>query len=988
MSYDFKPQIDQNIKVLSELAKNSQDMVIEFQKSVKEQSVQVGDYKLPLPTGDSIESINKLDSDISLLNFGNFTSFVDGAKVPTLPSDLESITPDELLEALCSIKEETLQEIQQPLSITREDLQSVEFCKPEEPSAPQITYEDFKKLCEAIAPPSEPTKVLEESPLTNLEDAFKGLDTTLPEDNPAPLDERNQQMNQVLNALEKLDVFGSPEDVLFEELNKTDIGSLLSVASDSLRNGGDIPDSLRNDILNSDINSLTNAPSRPDDKLVIDCVKILEPIVQESQKKGERLNKVKTRISEIKQEAKIGSIFVKFWESVTETLDNGKFKVLGDLAKKRNEKQKEKDNTFVLNIIKRNRLSSEIEQIEKKQSEIIKSTFQDKTFFQLKFLRDILNKNVKELASEIDIRYDKYNAPNFIYDKTKSNPNSDAKLQKLQKGLIGSIGAIDLTLDGGVEKIVQKAKKTDIEFEKEISNAIEIVEKFGFAWAVETIASGGERLDYVKNYNNKLGKRLKEVYDPLVKELEEMEIEQEELQKYFDELNTTIRDSLAEQGCELPELQDPETPAGSDVNYKGIPMDASQSPTIFDLRWWRKFCSLATIMNLAPVHWPVGLILPTIPKPLFIPCPIIWVPLIVINTPIALIVVLIGQCGILPSPFVFILNTSDCPLGPIGPKSAWFPVAIRPMCKIKDEPTSKRLDASPEINIPMLNPSDLQKHIDDIQKFISDNLNRMKQNQEDLERRQADIERKKSEILEKTKKVNDLQSKIASLTQGISNAIQKVGEYISKITENQNKISNFKNDIEKKKNEIQSLQNQQPPDPNANQKIEQAKSEIAKKQSDINSLLNQNADLNGAVSNLKKEIADKESDLKKNTFSQQDLQASAEKRQAEIERDAKDLADKQKQNLILQQQNLALQNKINVFSVPLGFTLCASLPPPSPSTPAKNEVNPEITKLMPLYIDDLPTWERLSLLNIPLLLFLWKWCAAGKNGGGFLRDPI
>jgi hypothetical protein len=41
-----------------------------------------------------------------------------------------------------------------------------------------------------------------------------------------------------------------------------------------------------------------------------------------------------------------------------------------------------------------------------------------------------------------------------------------------------------------------------------------------------------------------------------------------------------------------------------------------------------------------------------------------------------------------------------------------------------------------------------------------------------------------------------------------------------------------------------------------------------------------------------------------------------------------------------------------------------------------------------LYIDDLPTWERISLINIPFLAFLWQWCAAGKNGGGFLRDPI
>lgn len=989
MSIDYKSQIEQNIKVLSELASSSLDISLQFKKNAIENSTQVGDYLLPIIADDSIKSLSELQSQVQGLseNLNNLNPTVEGAKVPTIPADLESIIPDELLAAMCFIKEESLQENSIISSITREDLQNVEFCKPEEPPAPLVTPEDFKKLCEAIAPPLLPSKVLEGTPPTNLEDAFKDLDTNLPDDNPASLEDRNSQMSDAINALGNLNTYGDPEDVLFEELNRTDIGNLLLVASESIKNGDDIGN-LRNDIINSDINSLTDAAKRPNDKLAIDCVKILEPIIKESQKKGDRLNKVKTRISEIKQEAKIGTIFVKFWDIVNQTLTSSKFKLLGDIAKQINEKQKERDNTFALNIIKRNRLATEIDTLKKKQNEIVKALVKSEKFIDLLFIREIFNKNIKDLASQIDIKYDKYNSPNFIYDKNKTSNDSSKRLQVLQKGLLDTIAKIDLAMDGAVDDVIVKAKKTDAEFEKEINNAIEVVEKYGFAWAVETIVSGGERLDYVKTYYDKVGKKLKDIYEPLSKELEELEIEEIEIQKYFDELNTTIRDSLSKQGCELPELQDPETPAGSDVNFKGIPMNLSQSPTIFDLRWWRKFCGLATIMNLAPVHWPVGLILPTIPKPLFIPCPIIWTPLTVINTPVALIVVLIGQCGILPSPFVFVLNTSDCPLGPIGPKSAWFPVAIRPMCKIKDEPTSKRLDAAPEINIPLLNPTDLAKHIEDIQKIISDNVKRMKQNAEDLSRKQAEIDRKKSEILEKTKKVNDLQSKIATLTKDISDAIQKVSEKLNKITENQNKISAYKSQIESKKNEISSLQNQQPPNPNANQKIEQAKSEIAKQQSNVSTLLNQNADLNGSISNLKRDLADKENDLKKNTFNQQDLQSSIDNRRADIEREARELADKQKQNLILQQQNLALQSKINVFSVPLGFTLCSTLPPPSPSTPAKNELNPEITKLMPLYIDDLPTWERLSLLNIPLLLFLWKWCAAGKNGGGFLRDPI
>jgi len=985
MSLDYKSEIEQNIKELSDLAKSSLDISTAFQKDAIEQGIQVGDYLLPNNIEDPIESLLKLELQVKELSdtLNNLNPVVEGAKVPELRTDLDTITPEELLAAMCNISPAAT--TNQLPSITFEDLASVDFCKPEEPPAPQVTFEDFKKLCEAIAPPDKPSKVLEGSDPTSIEDAFKNLNTSLPEDNPNSLQDRNLQMNEAINALSNLDIFGSTDDILLEELSRTDIGNLILVANESLKNGNDIS-SLRSDIINSDINTLNDAPDRPKDKVTVDCVKVLEPIVQEAQKKGERLNQVKTRISQIKQEAKVGKIFVRFWDTVIDTLNKPKFKVLEDLANQRSQKQKEKDNTFALNIFKINALNSEIEILIKKQNKIIRSFIDEKILLDLVFFKEILNKNIKDLASQIDIKFEKYNTPNFIYDKNKTSRDGNKKLELLQDNLIKSVGKIDLTLDDGVNKIVNEAKKTDEEFDKEINNAIETVDKYGYAWALETVARSKESLDFIKSYYNKYAKKLKETYDPLIKELEELSIEEIEIQKYFDELNTTIKDSLSAQGCELPDLKDPEMPAGSDVNYKGIPMDASKSPNIFDLRWWRKFCSLATIMNLVPIHWPVGLILPILPKPLFIPCPIIWIPLTVINTPIALIVVLIGQCGVLPSPFVFILNTSDCPLGPIGPKSAWFPVAIRPMCKIKEDPTSKRLDASPEINIPLLNPSDLDKHVKDIQRIISENNERIKRNQEDLERRQKDIEKRKSEVTENTKKINDVQNKIATLTKSIADNTSKLTENVNKITENQNKINSLKGEIDIKQNEIKSLQNQQVPD--ANQKIQQAKSDISKKQSDITSKINQNATLNNSISKLKLEIADKQSDLQKNTFSKQNLELAIKKNQQEIEQESRDLIQKQKQNIVLQQQNLGLQNKINVFSVPLGFTPCATLPPPSPSTPAKNEIDPEITKLMPLYIDDLPTWERLSLINIPLLLFLWKWCAAGKNGGGFLRDPI
>ena len=68
MSLDYKSEIEQNIKEFSELAKNSLDITIEFQKEVIEQGVQVGDYLLPNNIGDPIDSLSKLDLQVIFKN--------------------------------------------------------------------------------------------------------------------------------------------------------------------------------------------------------------------------------------------------------------------------------------------------------------------------------------------------------------------------------------------------------------------------------------------------------------------------------------------------------------------------------------------------------------------------------------------------------------------------------------------------------------------------------------------------------------------------------------------------------------------------------------------------------------------------------------------------------------------------------------------------------------------------------------------------------
>lgn len=48
---------------------------------------------------------------------------------------------------------------------------------------------------------------------------------------------------------------------------------------------------------------------------------------------------------------------------------------------------------------------------------------------------------------------------------------------------------------------------------------------------------------------------------------------------------------------------------------------------------------------------------------------------------------------------------------------------------------------------------------------------------------------------------------------------------------------------------------------------------------------------------------------------------------------------------------------------------------------------PFLTKVLPFVQDDLPSYERLSLGNLPYTLYLTSWCSAGKKTMGFFENP-
>jgi len=141
-------------------------------------------------------------------------------------------------------------------------------------------------------------------------------------------------------------------------------------------------------------------------------------------------------------------------------------------------------------------------------------------------------------------------------------------------------------------------------------------------------------------------------------------------------------------------------PPKDDDNYKGNPQP--NSPPVTDIKYWKKYCKIATTVNLLPLFWPIGLLIPT-PGPLIkIPLPVIWKPLVVVPTPICLVVIGIDICGICPAPWVYIVNPGwPFPISLATPSSSWFLTGIRGPKKIDDETTSKPLAAIPTITVPL-----------------------------------------------------------------------------------------------------------------------------------------------------------------------------------------------------------------------------------------------------------------------------------------------
>ena len=127
------------------------------------------------------------------------------------------------------------------------------------------------------------------------------------------------------------------------------------------------------------------------------------------------------------------------------------------------------------------------------------------------------------------------------------------------------------------------------------------------------------------------------------------------------------------------------------------------SPPSTSLTYWKKYCKRATTVNLLPTYWPIGIIIPTPSGLIKIPFPIIWTPLAVVPSDLALIVIGITMCGICPGPFIYVVNPGwPFPIGMVGPKQSWFVTGNRGPKQLDGDTTSEvSAGDTPTVNVPL-----------------------------------------------------------------------------------------------------------------------------------------------------------------------------------------------------------------------------------------------------------------------------------------------
>ena len=149
---------------------------------------------------------------------------------------------------------------------------------------------------------------------------------------------------------------------------------------------------------------------------------------------------------------------------------------------------------------------------------------------------------------------------------------------------------------------------------------------------------------------------------------------------------------------------------------------SSESPGIDSLKYWLRYCSLATVYHaMLPVFWSTGLVMSGTP----VLMPVVYVPLQIISGKRVITVCGLGVCGICPLPMLLFLNLSQTKMSLIPPVNTMIDALFESIKHLTNVPvrqielsTKSLIDAiDSEIASCRRNRKDLDFQISEIKKL-------------------------------------------------------------------------------------------------------------------------------------------------------------------------------------------------------------------------------------------------------------------------------
>lgn len=536
------------------------------------------------------------------------------------------------------------------------------------------------------------------------------------------------------------------------------------------------------------------------------------------------------------------------------------------------------------------------------------------------------------------------------------------------------IDGVDKGQSDAAKKITNEAKRSAAEIERSFESTVSDVRRISFAFGLNRFIDGESIDDDFREQASSYSESYKTVSSVYL-DLKKIESDIDEELSGIEKKVTT---ELGNMNCKQQDLPTKVEPGGN-LNFKNV----STNPTIFDYSWWVKFSTFATLVNLVPVHWPVGLLIPSPSGIIRIPFPIIWIPVFVAPTDKLVAVLFIGQCGILPCPYLFLQHFLPLPVGQFESNNPYFAAAIGGPVNISShEPI--RPSTLPNFNL-VFGPLNIALNnfrngvTVDISSLIAGVQNQLDAVKNSVDRYVAVSQLDVNEIIENGKRqaTQILQSAKLTAEETIRQAQQDGQRMIDDARQR------YRDSIALSEVTLSISRGVQEKISAANELIEEAR-RIANNitinaKIDAEALAKRvNDTVNGIIENGRAAYRQKIEEIRQ-----------IGERVDEVAETLGDLIDRINVP-ILDISSINLSALLSSYSLSLGSmaSLAANLSPKAIQFGFPTEISPAFSASLPMFVDEFPTWERLSILNIPFLFFLWKWCKAGKFVGGFFPESI